>query len=162
MSAASLLRRAEPRDVREGKEPDVPTRDDEGVGDALEAPDLHREIVEPLGLALFLRPGRPTPARDQVPELKVITGQIIRPLSELKVVAAMRKAAHRDLKRSQAAEGSQEVGAKTEDLVAGGIAPRTAIASTARLRMDRELAVSLVEPLPEALAAHRGGGPDDW
>jgi hypothetical protein len=28
--------------------------------------------------------------------------------------------------------------------------------------MNRQLAMTLIEPLAKALAAHRGGRPDDW
>jgi len=114
----ALLRGSEPGHVRQREEAYVPARDHQRVGDALEAADLHCEIVEALGLALLLRPGRAAPPSDEMPELEVVARQIVGALRELEVVPAMCKTAHGDLKRSKAAECSQEIGAETANLIA--------------------------------------------
>src|SRR6266702_937596 len=159
--ASVLLGRGEPGHGGQWEQPDVPARDDERVGDALEAPDLHREVIETLGLALFLRPRRAAAPRDEMPKLEVIARQIVGALGELEVVAAVRETTHRDLERAEPPKGGEEVSAQAADLLARWIRARAAVAPATGLRVDRELAVALVEPLPKALAPHRGGRPDD-
>src|SRR5207247_7414135 len=97
-----VVGRAEPGHVREREEPHVAARDDERVGDALEPTDLHREIVEALGLAFFLGPARAAPAGDEMPELKVVARKVVGALVELDLVAALRAAAHGDLNGAKA------------------------------------------------------------
>ena len=74
---------------------------------------------------------------------------------------ASREPETRDFERRQTAEGREEVGAQAPCLLARRIGARTAVGAAAGLRLDGELAVALVEPLPEALAAHRGRRPYD-
>src|SRR5439155_13201904 len=158
---ARLLGRGEPGHVRQREEPHVPAGDDKRVRYALEAADLHREVVEPLGLALFLRPGRAAAARDEMPELEIVARQVVGALVELDLVAALGQPAHRDLERSETSERGDEIGPKASKLFAHRIGARAAVASTASLGVDRQLAVALVEALPKALAADGGGSPDD-
>ena len=155
------LGRGEPWHRGQREEPDVPARDDERVSDALKTPDLHREVVETLGLALFLRPRRAAAPRDEMPELEVVARQIVGALGQLKVLPALGQPAHGDLERTELPERGEEIGAQAADLLARGIGPRTAVTPAAGLRVDRQLAVALVEPLPKALAPHRRGRPDD-
>src|SRR2546425_662047 len=56
-----VLGRSEPGHGGQWKESHVPARDDERVGDTLEAADLHGEVIQTLGLALFLGPRRADP-----------------------------------------------------------------------------------------------------
>src|SRR5204863_8335625 len=133
---------AEPPRVREREEPHVAARDDERIGDAIEPTDLHREIVEALGLAFFLGPARAAPAGDEMPELKVVARKVVGALVELDLVAALREAAHGDLKGSKASEGGDEVRPKASNLLTHRIGPRSAVAPATSLGVDRELAMT--------------------
>ena len=96
-----------------------------------------------------------------MPELKVVARQVVGPLRELEVVPALGEAAHGDLERSKPTERGEEVGALAADLLACRVGARAPVAPAARLGVDRQLAMALVEPLPKAFAAHSGGRPDD-
>src|SRR6266513_1843751 len=158
---ARLLRGREPGHVRQWEKPHVPAGDDERVGDPLQPTDLHREVIEAFGLALFLGPGRAAAARDEMPELEVVARQVVGALIELDLVAAVRQPAHRDLERTEASERGDEIGPQAPQLFADRIGPGAAVAAATSFRVDRELAVTLVEPLAKALASDGGGGPDD-
>jgi len=105
-----VLGRSEPGHGGQWKESHVPARDDERVGDTLEAADLHGEVIQTLGLALFLGPRRAAPSRDEVPELEIVSRKIVGALGELEIVPALRQAAHGDLEGSETPERRKEVG----------------------------------------------------
>src|ERR1700730_9291239 len=155
------LRPGEPGHGGQREEPYVAAGDDERVGDSLQTPHLHREVVESLRLTFFLGPCCAATPSDEMPELEVIARQIVGPLGELKVVPALGEAAHRDLERSEPPERGEEVGAEAANLIAGRIRARTPVLPAASLRVDRQLAVALVESLAKALAPHGRGRPDD-
>jgi hypothetical protein len=156
-----LLGSCEPGHRGQRKEPNVAACDDKRVGDSLETTHLHREVIEALRLTLFLGPGRAAAPRDEMPQLEVVARQIVGALGELKVVPALGETAHRDLERSEPPERGEEVGAQAANLFARRIRARTTVLPAAGLRVDRQLAVTFVEPLTKALAAHSCGRPDD-
>src|SRR5207248_10480823 len=109
--------RGEPRHGGQREEPHVAAGDHERVSDPLETADLHREVIETLGLALFLGPARAAASRDEMPKLEVIAREVVRAPGELKVVLALREATHGDLERSEPPERGEEVGAQAADLL---------------------------------------------
>src|SRR5207244_13291014 len=120
-----------------------------------------REVIEPVGCALFLGPRASAATGDKVPGLEIVAREVVGALSELEVVAASREPAHRDLEGAEPSKRREEVRAEATHLVAPGIATRTSIGASARLRLDAQVAMTLVESLTKPLAADRGGGPDD-
>src|SRR5262245_62101382 len=145
-----LLRR-EPRHLGEGEEPHVAPRHEKRVGEPLQTAELRGEEVEPLGIALFLGPARAPTTRDEVPQLEVVARQVVGAFVELNLVPAARKTGHRDLERPEPPERGEEVSAKLPRLVAAGRGAGAAVGAATRLGLDAELAMTLVEALPEAL-----------
>src|SRR5438128_1930775 len=80
---------------------------------------------------------------------------------ELGFVAASGEPHARGLEGREAAEGGQEIRAQPDGLVAPAHGARTTVRAPAGLRLHRELAVALIDALAKALAADRGGRPDD-
>jgi len=154
--------RVEPGHLRQREETHIASSEDKRVGYALEPAELHGEVIKPLGIALFLRPRASASAGDEMPELEVVAREVVGAFSQLKVVSASRKPAHRDLEGAQPSESGEEVRTQTTNLIACGIAARTPVGAPAGLRLDAQVAVTLVESLAKALASDRGGGPDNW
>ena len=155
------LLRAEPGHLRHGEETNIAPGENQCISDPLEPAELHREVIEALGIALLLGPRASAATGDKVPELEIVAREVVGALSELEGVAASREPAHCDLEGAEPSKRREEVRAEATHLVAPGIATRTSIGASARLRLDAQVAMTLVESLTKPLAADRGGGPDD-
>src|SRR2546427_590665 len=103
------LLRVEPGHLRQREEAHIAPGEDERIGDALEPAELHREVVEALGVALFLRPRASASTGDEMPELEVVAREVVGAFSQLKVIPTSRKPAHRDLEGAQPSQGREEV-----------------------------------------------------
>src|SRR5438445_4131747 len=96
-----------------------------------------------------------------MPELEIVTREIVGPLHQLHVVLASGKTEHRDLEGAEPTERSEKVRPQAHRFIASRGRARASIAPAACFRLDGELAVALIESLAEALAPHRGGRPND-
>src|SRR5438093_3590036 len=145
MKARTPLLGGEPGKRGERIEAHVAAGDNERVRDSFEAPELHREIVHPLGVPLPLRPRRGAAAGDEVPELEVFAREVVGVLAQLDVIAAAREAQHRDLERAETPERCQEIGAQTACLSACGVRALAPDDAADRLSLGAQHAVAIDE-----------------
>src|SRR5581483_5666596 len=87
--------------------------------------------------------------------------EIVGPLVDLDLVAAAQDPHARGLERGEPPERGQELAAEPPPLLAARLDSRAAIGAAAQLRPHRELPMTLVDALPEALRTDTGGRPDD-